>query len=428
MVTFDASLPSTPATKWAADPRRHDRAELRLDGIDQVVVIAAHPDDETLGAAGLLAQATSLGLPTVVVVVTDGAASGEPGIAERRSAELAAALEVLAPHAVVHELGFPDGETDASRRAITTTLRAMLDGTLPGALVAMPWRGDGHRDHRVVGEIAAELASSLGRRFVEYPIWLWHWGDVDDVPWSQLRSIGVDPAQKARALDAYRSQTEGGSAMLRPDFLEHFAGDELYILEPDRLDASYFDDLYARHEDPWSFDDRWYERRKRALTIAAMPDERYARALEIGCSLGHLTQLLAERCDDLLAVDVSQAAVQRARERLGDRARIECVDVLEDFPAGVFDLIVLSEVGYYFQLHQLDRVLAAAERALTPGGTLLACHWRHPVADYPLLGDQVHEALRDRSWHRLSSHVEEDFVLEVFSADGRSVATRTGLV
>ena len=267
-------------------------------------------------------------------------------------------------------------------------------------------------------------------RFAEYPIWLWHWGrpSGDDVPWDDLFGLHIPSERKARALAEYRSQTSGADPMLRPDFLEHFAGTTEYFFEQrSSLGGEYFDDLYGRRDDPWGFATRWYEQRKRALTLAILPDEHYGTAFEIGCSIGVLTEGLVARADALLAVDVSQAAVDRARQRLGPLARIEQLDVADTMPDGPFDLIVLSEVGYYFDRQSLTGVLERIAAALAPGGTLVACHWRHHVADYPLDGDTVHEAIRELGLDRIAMHFEKDFVLEVFSSDGRSVAERTGL-
>jgi len=422
VVTFDAAERGTSAGEWDADPRMHDRPPLVLDGVDQLLVVAAHPDDETLGAGGLIAECVRRDIPTRIVVVTDGGASGTPGIVATRTAELWRAATLLG--ASVVQLGIPDGATLENRERVAEALAPLIGAASPNALIAAPWRGDGHRDHRVVGEVVASLVGP--RRFVEYPVWLWHWGDPEhaDMPWGELRSLPIDARIKGIALSAYASQ----AGLLRDDFLENFAREHELFIEADRtLGASYFDDTYARNDDPWGFETRWYEERKRALTVAALPEPRYPTGLEIGCSIGVLTDQLADRCDDLLSVDVSSAAVERARARLGDRARVEQADVLTQFPAGSFELVVFSEVGYYFAAAELERVLDSIEAAIGETGTLVACHWRHPVADYPLTGDRVHEAIRRRGLATLARHEERDFILEVFSRDARSVAERTGL-
>jgi hypothetical protein len=91
--------------------------------------------------------------------------------------------------------------------------------------------------------------------------------------------------------------------------------------------------------------------------------------------------------------------------------------------------VVLSEVGYYFDTVGLVALLDRIETAIGATGVLTVCHWRHPVPDYPLSGDDAHRMVgARRGLHRLAHHLEEDFVLDVFSADHRSVAARTGLV
>jgi len=429
MVTFDARDPGTPASAWRADDRMSTRAAFDWDGVGGVLVVAAHPDDETLGAGGLIAEADRRGLPVRVVVATDGAASGRPGIARRRSEELASAIGTLAPSARIDELGLADGETDLHRDELRAALAGCVTELSPDTLLVGPWVGDGHRDHRVVGETLAAVAG--GRRVLGYPIWMWHWADPfsRDTPWNDLVSMRIDASLKSRALARFSSQIEGDDPLLTERFLEHFAGGvEYFVAARAAPDAAYFDATYLRHDDPWGFTSRWYEKRKRALTLAILPEERYETALELGCSIGVLTAELATRCDDLLAIDVSQAAVDRARARVGEGARVERADLLDEFPPGRFSLVVFSEVGYYFPDRELARVLDAVEAALSPGGTLVACHWRHPVADYPLTGDAVHERLRERGLPLLARHVEDDFVLEVYSSDGSSVATRTGLL
>lgn len=198
----------------------------------------------------------------------------------------------------------------------------------------------------------------------------------------------------------------------------------------------YFEAMYAGSDDPWSLSSRWYEQRKHALTAAALTRPRYRSAFEPGCSVGALTALLAPRCERLLATDRVAGAVRTVRDRLGDRPglRVEQGTVPDGWPAGRFDLVVLSEVGYYLDGTDLDRLVAAATRALDPDGELVAVHWRHPAADHAQSGDAVHRRLRSApGLRRAVVHEEADFLLEVYqlpAADGSvppSVAAREGL-
>ena len=207
------------------------------------------------------------------------------------------------------------------------------------------------------------------------------------------------------------------------------------MTSPATLGVDYFDAMYGAASDPWGFTDRWYERRKYAISLALLPAERYRSAVEPACSIGVFTRLLAPRCDRLLSCDVAAAAVQAAAGRTADlpAVRVEQRDITRQWPAGRYDLIVFSELLYYFSDQDLDQVLDNAIGALQPGGTLLAVHWRHPVADYPRSGDDVHRVIAGRpGLGRLVSHAEPDFLAEVYlRTDGTppvSVAQAAGLV
>lgn len=201
------------------------------------------------------------------------------------------------------------------------------------------------------------------------------------------------------------------------------------------LPPEYFDAVYAGSADPWGFTDRFYEARKRALTLAALPTASYGRALEPGCSIGVLTAELAGRCRSLLATDVSDAPLAQARRRVdaagvGDRVELRRWALGDPWPAGPFDLVVLSEVLYYLDEPTLRSILDAMPAVLAPGATVLAVHWRHPVADYPQRGDAVHAALRATpGLHRLGGWADDDVLLDVLVAGGdtRSVGVRAGL-
>ncbi|ATB42220.1 methyltransferase [Cystobacter fuscus] len=193
---------------------------------------------------------------------------------------------------------------------------------------------------------------------------------------------------------------------------------------------AHFERMYADSEDPWEYRRRWYERRKRALTLAMLPHARYARAFEPGCSIGELSAELAARCDALLVGDGSEAAVRVARRRLAPwpHVRVEQRLLPDSWPEGTFELVVLGEFGYYLDAKALLGVRERAVRSLAPEGVLVACHWRPPIAEAPLTGDEVHEVLgRARGLHRLARHEEEDFLLEMWSPGADSVARREHL-
>ena len=184
-----------------------------------------------------------------------------------------------------------------------------------------------------------------------------------------------------------------------------------------RLGREYFEGLYAESGDPWDFETSEYERKKYERTLEVLGGRRFGRALEAGASIGVFTELLADRCDELLAVDVSEQAVAAARERLSGcrRVRVERRTLPEEMPDDPFDLIVASEVLYYFTREEMLAALEAFERELAPGGALLAVHWRRETRTYPLQGDEVHELLLEHT--RLQNNqtiLEQDYRLDLF--------------
>ena len=166
-----------------------------------------------------------------------------------------------------------------------------------------------------------------------------------------------------------------------------------------RLERAYFDDLYRRDADPWDFATSGYERDKYADSLAALGDRTFARALEVGCSIGVFTQALAGVARELVAVDVSAAAVAAAGDRTArlDNVSVRQATLPEDMPAGSFDLIVCSEVLYYWDERLLEHGLDTLVGALEPDGLLLAVHWTERTREYPLQGHEVHGALGRRS-------------------------------
>jgi SAM-dependent methyltransferase len=183
-----------------------------------------------------------------------------------------------------------------------------------------------------------------------------------------------------------------------------------------RTPPEYFERLYQADEDPWELASRWYERRKYALTVAALPSERYRSAFEPGCSVGVLTERLAPRCDRLLAVDHVATTVTVAARRLASfvHVRVEQRTIPDDWPPGPFDLLVLSEICYYFDVDELRELVRRAARSLAAGATIVAVHWTGET-DYPLTAADAHQVLAQTStFEMLAHHVDEQFLLDVW--------------
>ena len=158
------------------------------------------------------------------------------------------------------------------------------------------------------------------------------------------------------------------------------------------LPVEYFDTLYAGDPDPWRFAASPYEREKYAATLAALPRQHYARALEIGCSIGVLTRELASRCGRLLSVDVATAALDQAKARCADLDHVSfaLMHVPQAWPPDETDLIVLSEVVYYLDEEDVRRLARSVTATLAPGGDIILVHWLGET-HYPLTGDEAAE-------------------------------------
>jgi SAM-dependent methyltransferase len=181
-----------------------------------------------------------------------------------------------------------------------------------------------------------------------------------------------------------------------------------------------FERLYNESPDPWGYRTSDYEREKYAATLAALPKRSYDLCLEVGCSIGVFSGLLANRCEHVVAIDFSLAAIELARRHLRG---VRNVDLLrasfpEEIPPGSWDLIVCSEILYYLQPQALDEAVGWIKTQLACGASLLAVSWRGVGREEPLLGDEVHDRLAAQlaSWHALDAR-HDGYRLDRF--DGR---------
>jgi LmbE family N-acetylglucosaminyl deacetylase len=160
--------------------------QIDIDGLlrgRRPLILAPHPDDESLGCGGLIAAATDAGLAPVVAILTDGAAS-HPGSRRYPPKRLRALREQEVTHAAsalglplrnLHFLRAPDTQLPAGGQKFDRNIErlaaiARIHGC--GVLLA-PWRGDPHCDHEAAAIMAEALSVRTGWAILSYPVWGW---------------------------------------------------------------------------------------------------------------------------------------------------------------------------------------------------------------------------------------------------------------
>lgn len=402
--------------------------------VERVVVLAAHPDDETLGVSGLLQRLHAGGARIDLVVATDGEAAfpdlsahDRTELRRRRRRELQDSLAIQELSDVrVHWLGLPDSDLATHR---TELAEQLVELVADAELCLAPWPGDPHPDHRTVGEVALRVAPITTHRWT-YPIWAWHWLRPQDeqLPRCTAFAHRLDATQrerKAAGIAAFTSQLKPGpygqEPILDAATLTHFERDvEVVFRHPLRHGAplSRFEALYDNAEDPWQVTTSWYERRKQDMVLASLPRQRYDTIVEPACGIGVLTTALAARCDRLIAFDPIPTAIGRcqARTRDLDNVTVELGVLPTSLPTGPVDLVVFSEILYYLSDTDLKTTIDQAVGALRPGGQILAVHWLPWAPEAPRDGRAAHrKLLAHPCLDRRVEHIDEQFLLHVLS-------------
>ncbi len=167
-----------------------------------------------------------------------------------------------------------------------------------------------------------------------------------------------------------------------------------------RMTLSDFEARYQADPDPWDYTTSDYERDKYAATLAACGPGPFARALELGASIGVFTAALAPRCRDLTTIDAAPTAVEIARRRLTSTPGVQILEgtIPGAIPDGPYDLVVASEILYYLTADELDATLERVREQTRPGARLVAVHWRPDGSERPLSADDVHATLARQPW------------------------------
>ena len=221
------------------------------------LVIAPHPDDETLGCGGTIAMQARSGAPIDVVVVSDGsrgtpvATAAPESFASQRERECIDACRHLGvPPERVHFLRLPDAELTAHVDAVRSGLREAITASDVDVVIS-PLAHDAHADHRIVASVVDEMldVELAGRRVLAYPLWFWNrwaWTERERSPMRQRSDLVLGPARiavssnwrkvrigdlvtiKRAALEAHASQVEH---VLDPQWVEQFMHAEELFLE-----------------------------------------------------------------------------------------------------------------------------------------------------------------------------------------------------
>jgi SAM-dependent methyltransferase len=164
-----------------------------------------------------------------------------------------------------------------------------------------------------------------------------------------------------------------------------------------RQSRAFFEARYQASSDPWRFASSPYELNRYQATLNALSRSNYRRAFEPGCSVGVLTAALARRVEHLIACDIAETAVACAKERCRGLRHVQIFqrDATRGPPDGTFDLMVFSELGYYFSATRLNALARTMAGHLQPDGEFVAVHWLGSSPDHVLHGDVVHEVLAE---------------------------------
>ncbi|MCF2442571.1 PIG-L family deacetylase [Dyadobacter sp. CY345] len=210
------------------------------------IVMAPHPDDETLGCGGTMALLRKLEIPVHFIFVSDGTMS-HPNSKKFPASKLRELREKEAENAVLtlggdkecieflrikdRSVPYPD---DAGFAEIVEKLVKIITDIKPETIF-IPWQNDPHPDHKATWEIISEVKKHLkfNRRILEYPIWLWELGNPEDVAViDRMRKFAVNIEEtlplKIQALLAHESQVtrliddDPEGFMLSPEVIAHF--------------------------------------------------------------------------------------------------------------------------------------------------------------------------------------------------------------
>ena len=202
---FDPNQQGTDESVWRA---ALDAAPSWLPATGRLLVVSPHPDDEVLGAGGLIRHWACARRPVTLLSITDGEAAYPdwPGLGLVRRTELRRALDTLAGTRLLSVgLSIPDGQVEQHADTLRAALAAVCDRDT--TLIA-PYEADGHPDHDAAGKVCREFAQSSELAIARYPIWAWHHSSPAAMParWGRFPLQRRSQRAKTAAVRCFSSQ------------------------------------------------------------------------------------------------------------------------------------------------------------------------------------------------------------------------------
>lgn len=218
------------SSPWLAELPQFDVGRW-LGGAQGLVVVAPHPDDEVLGAGGVMAMARQAGVAVSVVSVTDGEACYPDSplwppaqLRTTRRDELIRAMACLDVSATaIQTLEIPDGTVAAHVDDLTAALRASVNRH---TRVLTTWRHDGHPDHEATARAVERACTASGAHLLQFPVWAWHWmpptGVAPQLPGAWRCPLSSQAARaKVQALRCFASQLDSQDQTVPPILPPH---------------------------------------------------------------------------------------------------------------------------------------------------------------------------------------------------------------
>jgi LmbE family N-acetylglucosaminyl deacetylase len=206
--SFEPTLSGTSERLWAQHLfRRSDWSPAE----GPLLVVAPHPDDEIMGAGGLIHTWAGMGRSVTVLSVTDGEAAlpARANLNLIRRDELKEALRKLsATHVSVVRLGLPDGRVAEFQNKLRSAILSLIE---PAMTLIAPYERDGHPDHDIVGSVCCDIARSREIPLARYPIWTWRRADPTEfreVSWGKFPLDSEARRAKTHALQCFMSRLQ----------------------------------------------------------------------------------------------------------------------------------------------------------------------------------------------------------------------------